>query len=199
MNTIHINKSICEKNEVTINEILSLIVILNNVDLQSTEASLISKGYITALYDSEYNKIGWRVTNKGNDLLNIIILDSDTHIKEEDALESLAKELKNIFPQGKKPGTNYYWADGTAIISRRLKLFFKKYGTSYTNEQIISATRKYVQSFNSDYRFMKLLKYFIMKEKTGKGGDIEGESDLLTYIENEGQIDSNNDWTAELR
>ena len=105
-------------------------------------------------------------------------------------LMGLATELKNIFPKGRKEGTNFYWADGVALIVKRLKIFIKKYGDIYTEEQIIKAAKKYVESFNGDYRYMKLLKYFIFKE------EIESStSDLLTYIENaEEESDLKNNW-----
>ena len=113
---------------------------------------------------------------------------------------ALATKLKEIFPKGKKDGTNYYWADGVALIVRRLKLFFKKYGDGYTSEQIVQAAEKYVQGFNGNYQYMKLLKYFIFKEKVGANGEVEGESDLISYIENAGQEETlRNDWTTTLR
>ena len=47
---------------------------------------------------------------------------------------------------------------------------------------------------------MKLLKYFICKEKIGIGGDVEGESELLNYIENAEQTDILSDnWAYELK
>ena len=42
---------------------------------------------------------------------------------------------------------------------------------------------------------MKLLKYFILKEQIGAGGDVEGDSQLITYIDNIGQEDTlKEDW-----
>ena len=105
-----------------------------------------------------------------------------------------------INPKGKKDGTNYYWADGVALIMRRLKLFFKKYGNTYTDEQIIKAASKYVEGFNGNYTYMRLLKYFIFKEKVGAAGEVEGESELINYIENAGQEENlRNDWTSTLK
>ena len=92
----------------------------------------------------------------------------------------------------------YYWTDGISLIIKRLKIFFKKYGI-YSNEIIIDATKRYVDSFNGDYRFMKLLKYFIFKEKKGEGGDVESSSDLLNFIENNEGEELSNDWSTELR
>ena len=77
-------------------------------------------------------------------------------------------------------------------VSNKLKRFFVYFGETYSDSQIISATKRYVQSFNGDYRYMRLLKYFIWKNdkvKTDSGVSIEQVSDLASYIENEGQED----------
>ena len=200
MMTISLNKNAIQQNGLTVDEALLLLSIHNNVDFNSAKQSLVSKGFITAQLNAEMKPIGWRVTNKGIQILDDTIIDSDKYQEPIEKLESLAQSLKNLFPKGKKDGTNYYWADGVALIVRRLKLFFKKYGNTYSNEQIIKATEKYVKSFNGNYKFMKLLKYFIFKEKIGAGGDIEGESDLITYIENCNEdIIINNDWEVTLK
>lgn len=197
--TICLSRDGCDKNNVSIGEILLMLAINNKVDLKSSEEELIKKGFITAERDSNLKPIGWRVTNNGMTVLNSVILDSDKLQESPDRLTELASKLKDIFPKGKKSGTNYYWAEGTALIIRRLRLFFKKYGHEYTDEQIIQAAEKYVKSFNGDYQYMKLLKYFIFKEKIGAGGEVEGESELVNYIENAGQEDDLKDnWTTTL-
>ena len=44
-----------------------------------------------------------------------------------------------------------------------------------------------------------LLKYFILKEKIGAAGEVEGESELMNYIENYGQEENlRDDWTSTL-
>lgn len=200
MMTISLNKNAIQQNGLTVDEALLLLSIHNNVDFNSAKQSLINKGFITAQLNAEMKPIGWRVTNKGIQILDDTIIDSDKYQEPIEKLEFLAQSLKNLFPKGKKDGTNYYWADGVALIVRRLKLFFKKYGNTYSNEQIIKATEKYVKSFNGNYKFMKLLKYFIFKEKIGAGGDIEGESDLITYIENCNEdVVIKNDWEVTLK
>lgn len=77
----------------------------------------------------------------------------------------------------------------------KLKSFFKLYGRTYTEEEILDAARRYVDSFNGDYRFMRLLKYFIWKRD-----NTEGEvSELATFIDNDGQEeDVGDDWVTEL-
>lgn len=200
MITVCLNKKAAQQNGITIDEALLMLVIHNRVDLESTEKLLIQKGFITAERNDLFQQVGWRLTNKGSEILESVIIDSDKQQEPQDKLNLLAARLKEIFPKGKKDGTNYYWADGVALIVRRLKLFFKKYGNDFTDEQIIQATEKYVQGFNGNYQYMRLLKYFIFKEKVGAGGEVEGDSELINYIENAGQEeDLRNDWATTLR
>ena len=75
------------------------------------------------------------------------------------------------------------------------------FGDAYTDDQIIAAARKYVASFNGDYKYMRLLKYFIWKndaKRTEEGLSVEQVSDLATFIENADQEDLRNDWTSTL-
>lgn len=198
--TISLNEESCKRNNITIAEALLLICYSNDVNIGTTEASLISKGYITAKRDENYNPIGWRVTNLGTETLNSSILDAEKTPETENTLTNLAKQLKEVFPKGKKDGTNLYWAEGVALIVRRLKLFFKKYGDIYSNEDIVKAAQNYIKSFNGNYQYMKVLKYFIFKEKLGANREVEGESELINYIENADQEENlRNDWTSTLR
>ena len=199
MTTVSLNKKAAQQNGITIDEALLMLVIHNKADLERAEKALIQKGLITAERNDLFQQVGWRLTNKGTEVLDSVIMDSDKEQEPRDRLIQLATRLKEIFPKGKKDGTNYYWADGVALIVRRLKLFFKKYGNKFTDEQIIQATEKYVQGFNGNYQYMRLLKYFIFKEKVGANGEVEGDSELISYIENADQTDDlKTDWTSSL-
>ena len=200
MTTICLNKRAAQQNGMTIDEVLLMLVIHNKANLERAEEALIQKGLITAERNDLFQQVGWRLTNKGTEVLDSVIMDSDKEQEPQDRLIQLATRLKDIFPKGKKDGTNYYWADGVALIVRRLKLFFKKYGNKFTDEQIIQAAEKYVQGFNGNYQYMRLLKYFIFKEKVGANGEVEGDSELINYIENAGQEENlRNDWATTLR
>lgn len=199
MTTACLNKKAAQQNGITIDEALLMLVIHNKADLERAEKALIQKGLITAERNDLFQQVGWRLTNKGTEVLDSVIMDSDKEQEPQDRLIRLATRLKEIFPKGKKDGTNYYWAEGVALIARRLKLFFKKYGNKFTDEQIVQAAEKYVQGFNGNYQYMRLLKYFIFKEKVGANGEVEGDSELISYIENAGQEeDLKNDWTSSL-
>lgn len=199
MTTVCLNKKAAQQNGITIDEALLMLVIHNKADLERAEKALIQKGLITAERNDLFQQVGWRLTNKGTEVLDSVIMDSDKEQESQDRLIQLATRLKEIFPKGKKDGTNYYWADGVDLIVRRLNLFFKKYGNKFTDEQIIQAAEKYVQGFNGNYQYMRLLKYFIFKEKVGANGEVEGDSELISYIENAGQEENlRNDWTSSL-
>ena len=199
MTTVCLNKKAAQQNGITIDEALLMLVIHNKADLERAEKTLIQKGFITAEKNELFQQTGWRLTNKGTEVLDSVIIDSDKEQEPQVRLIQLATKLKEIFPKGKKDGINYYWADGVDIIVRRLKLFFKKYGNKFTDEQIVQAAEKYVQGFNGNYQYMRLLKYFIFKEKVGANGEVEGDSELINYIENADQTDSlKNDWTSTL-
>ena len=82
--------------------------------------------------------------------------------------------------------------------------FFEKYGKDkdgnrWTDDQIVDAAKRYVQSFNGEYQFMRVLKYFLWKEDT-RNGVAEPSSDLYNYLTNIDQQDEDNDnWRDSVR
>lgn len=185
-------------NSISLGEVLLLLAYYNKEDLQEAHSSLLKKGYIDTIYNTINPTYKWRVTEKGKEKLDSVIIDSEEFKKTDEEIMKLAESLKEIFPVGRKDGTSNYWAEGKALIVKRLKAFFKKYGTDYTDEQIINATKKYVESFNGNYQFMRTLKYFIFKDKD-VAGEREYSSDLLNFLENAGHKEVlSDDWNTEL-
>lgn len=152
--------------------------------------SLWNKGFL--IKDIE----GYILDNNKISLIENWATQSSMTSSTNDRLESLASKLRDLYPSGKKAGTNYYWKDSVALISQRLAMFFKKFGDKFTDEQIVQATRGYIESFNGNYQYMQLLKYFIYKRGVEKG---EETSQLLSYIENNGQVDANDSWMDNVR
>lgn len=113
-----------------------------------------------------------------------------------DRLTILADRMRAEYPEGKKPGTIYYWKDSTQVIAKRLSLFMRKFSDKYSDDQIVAATRDYVKSHNGDYTFMQLLKYFIYKKGEDAG---EYNSQLMSYLNNAGQDNTNSDWRDSVR
>ena len=134
------------------------------------------------------------------------LMASSMNSSSEERCVSLAEKLREVFPAGKKPGYAYTWRDSVSCIADRLKKFFMKYG-EYTDEQIIEATKAYVASFNGNYTYMQLLKYFIWKNKvTGEEvvggrivGEVERQSQLAAWIEDTPDKKTSADWDIALR
>lgn len=189
-----IDSDACLNNGTCIGEVLLLYEYALKISPESMKQSLIDKGYITNAGDL-FGR--YTATDKAVKLLDNVLADSS--VDDDTKITELATKLKELYPKGKKEGTNQFWADGVSIIVKRLKIFYKKYGF-YDNDIIIKATEDYIKSFNGDYRFMKTLKYFLWSEKVNKAGEVEPTSDLLTYIENADEIDElSNDWLNDLK
>ena len=193
-----IDSEVCESKGLTLEEFIVLYLNSKNVDISKTINSIIEKKIAGK---DLFNPNAVVLSSNSRKLLEEIILDSDkTVAKNNKRLENLAEKLRELYPEGKKQGTQYYWRDSNSVIVKKLKALVKKYGDCFTDEQAINATRKYVASFNGNYQFMQLLKYFISKNVV-KGGEVEEQSQLLSYIENANQEESQQtiDWENELR
>lgn len=95
---------------------------------------------------------------------------------------ALADKLRELFPEGRKDGTTYPWRDNTVTIAKKLKTLCDKFQCKFTDEEAIAATKRYVDSFHRNYRYMQLLKYFILKRDNEK---MEESSQLLNFIQNQ--------------
>ena len=130
-----------------------------------------------------------------------ILLESDKAVPKPDRCESLAIQLRALFPKGVKSGTTA-WRGNLREITLKLQKFFKLYGNQWTDEQIVEATKRYVSSFNGIYTYMRTLKYFILKNThklyENGVGFVEETSDLATCLENPDKVEST-DWTVSIK
>jgi len=188
-----------QKYDLTLDELLYLIALSNDAEIKdATITNCHNKGLIIRDYNPLNGHLFMMINKAGTDLLEEFFADSEIIIKDKkDRFELLAIKLRELFPAGKKEGTNYYWRDSIRVITNKLKAVTKQYG-EFTDEQAIDATKRYVESFNGNYTYMQLLKYFISK-KEAKNGELVENSQLMSYIENAGQDNYNNNWTAELK
>lgn len=187
----------CKKHGLLLSEGVALVAISSATD--DTYKSLISKGLITRVNGTLYslNK-KYSPTEKGINLVDELIADSEENIVlKEEEIKNLADTLRGMYPEGKMPGTSYYYRCNRADVVRKLKSFFRRYG-DYTNDQIIDATQRYIASFNGNYTYLRLLKYFIWKDEN-KDGETLQVSQLADWIENQSQVNrTNSDWTTNL-
>lgn len=147
------------------------------------------------------------LNEQGEFLAESILADSEMPSNSEDRFVNLANKLRELFPSGKKPGYAYTWRDSTSCIVDRLKKFVMKYG-NHSDDEIIAATKKYVDSFNGNYQYMQLLKYFIWKNKVTGGelidgrmvGEVEKQSQLAAYLEDTDEnTPTHAEWDVELK
>lgn len=188
-----IDSKACENNGLTLEEFIILFLFTKKVDINEIINSLVEKKIAGKDLFSDNSLV---LGSKTKQLIEKIILESNDSVKNNtERIKNLAKTLQDMYIQGKKAGTQDYFKGSSAEIVQRLKRFFAEYG-EFTDEQIIEATKKYIASFNGDYKFAQLLKYFISKKVDGERG-----SRLLSYIENANQKESQQtiDWENELR
>ena len=179
-----IDQTVLDKNGLTLEEFLVLYLGAKDVDIASVSQSLIAKG----LADKDLFFNGRIVvSDKVKDLISTISIDSDKNVIDKDSeFTELATELREIYPAGRKDGTTYMWRGTTAEVAKKLKTLVVKYGFTINKEDVIKATKEYVSSFNGNYRYMQLLKYFILKSVKDADGNVDIKSELMSFIENSG-------------
>lgn len=196
--TISINDKVCKENGITVAQLLALLLVKTGENIPKLLEELKSKEMIVeeqSLLEKTYT-----ITQRWDNVCCNVILSSDKDVPIDTHIEELAKALMELYPKGKKPGTNTYWRGNLKDTKLRLKKFYKLYGNKYTDTQILEATKKYIED-HIDLSYMRVLKYFIWKDVhkvDSEGvGYIEEISDLASYIENEGQTEDN--WLNEVK
>lgn len=191
-----IDTTILDKYGLTIGEFMVLYMSANSIDYDQCCDEVVAKGLADKNLFSEGKIV---LSDNTKELVDTIAIDSDKSVVDrDDEFIELAKELRDLYPQGRKDGTTYMWRGTTAEIAKKLKTLVVKYKYSFTREQVINATKEYVQSFNGNYRFMKLLKYFILKAEKDADDNVNTVSELMNIIENEGQVQHRDDWTSSI-
>ena len=191
-----LSSSACSMHNLDFSEGLALLAVVATDD--KNYETLIDRGLISKANSTlrELNK-KYHASDKGVALANELVADSEEAIiAKKDEIKELAIKLMEIYPEGKMPGTSYYYRGNKTDIIKKLKSFYKRYGTEYTSTQIIEATKKFIQSFNGNYTYLKLLKYFIWKDEI-RDREVIQTSILADYLENKNTI-VNNNWSGTL-
>lgn len=195
--TITIDEEVCKNWGLTMPEVLAIVLVKTGADIPMLFANLEDK---KALVKDIFNK--YLVTLGYDERVASVLLDSDKDRQPQDRIELLAGQMMELFPALKKAGSYQYFRGNKKDITLRLKKFFKLYGNKFSNDQILDATKKYVESFNGNYTYMRVLKYFIWKDEKRVNSDgvgyVDEVSDLASYIENDGK-EFNKEWTANIR
>lgn len=189
---ITIDDKLCTKYKLTLPQALVLVSSYLE-DLAPTLGEIESKLAFTG--NSKALTEQWKGIMEG------FLSEATNTIEDEEWLSDIAKRLAQTFPQGKMPGTAFYYRCNNKELSNKIKKFFIAHPeykpTDEMAERIIKAADRYNKDMDRDPQYRVLAKYFISKLKpvTGEDGITHNEetSILATYLENEGQEDSNND------
>ena len=131
---ITINEAVLEKYNLTLDEFLVLYLCSKEVDIENIIKQLIEDKVVDR---DLHNKVSAVVSNNTKELIASIIIDSDkTTINKDVEFNDLAKKMRDLFPEGRKEGTTYYWRDSVAIIARKLKTLVAKFNAKFTEEQV---------------------------------------------------------------
>ena len=118
-------------------------------------------------------------------------------IEKEDFFKTLATKMRDLWPAGEKDN-KYPWRDSITNLARRLQLLWQiRELKNYSLDDCLSAARKYLAQFQDNTKYMKTLKYFILKQKSIVSQDgkinyvqesqfadiLEGKSDLSQEVD----------------
>ena len=205
---VTIDEKVCLKHKMTVPEVLMALAVRSGIDGNQIHNMLNREILVEEQANSWY-----MVTQHWSDVLDEIICDSSQLCEKSDAeLLGLANKMREVYPQGKMKDrfgreTPYYYRCNKSEVAKALKRFFTQYGSDYSDEDIIDATKRYVASFRGNYLGMRLAKYFIMKNPVKQGEDgnyVEQVSDLLTFLENKEEsmevgVNNSDDWLMSAR
>lgn len=197
---ITIDEKQCGKHLLTPEEVFIALAVRQTREFQKTIDNMVSREILTVV-DGKY-----MVTQHWSDEIDEIIADSSGAIDNEERLLNLAKQMRELYPRGKMPDTPYLYRCNNREVVLKLKKFFTLYG-NYKDEDILDATRRFVASFQGNYRYLPLIKYFIHKDKLKLGEDgqqhVVPESQLASYLENKEDtsnlVTASDDWLTNVR
>lgn len=182
---ITIDTDVLQNKNLTLQQFLVLLIAYKNVDYKKVMDSLIELGIAHKDIYDPYNLV--LSDNTRNGIMRILV-DCDKNVTESNIdFESVAVKMRDLYPKGYKPGTTYPWRDSVTVIVNKLKTLVSKYNFQFTEEEAIAATQEYLDTYKHDNKFMKLLRYFILKTDNDGVGNKRIKSDFMTIIENNRQ------------
>lgn len=180
---LSIDERQCSKYQLTPQQVLVALAVRSTDDFNALWEDLVAREVIVCHEDQ------WFITQRWNDRVDDILMESTGKTESQERLVALAKKMREVYPEGKMPGTSYYYRCNVGEVASKMKRFFLNYG-SYTDDEVVDATKRFVESRRGD-KYLPLLKYFISKQKTVRDedgvGHVEEVSELASYLENKHQ------------
>lgn len=201
---LNINEKLCKEQKLTIPQLLFAMAVKSSVKGFDKEMQeMFDREIVVSRDNSLYLTPHWA------DIVDEILLNSTEIADYEEWYNTLAKNLAKTFPQGKMPGTAYYYKCNTKEIVLKLKKFFASHTEYKPSEQlaerIVEAGKKYNRDMDLNPRYRVLAKYFVLKNKAVVDEDgychPEEQSILASYLENEGDegVATDDNWLVNSR
>lgn len=174
---LSIDTTILSKYSMCLREFLALLFPYLGIRHEEAYNSAIAKGLADADLTSSHELV---LSDNTKNLVAKVLIESSDKLQQSPVkdFDALALVLQDLYPPGNKSGTTYPWRGTTGEIAQKLRTLVVLHDFSFTEEEAIRATEQYVQEFK-DYKYMKLLKYFLLHTK-----NTEINSDFMTIIEN---------------
>lgn len=186
---------------------------VKDTDIKEILHSLYKKGFISAsiysidkVFTPPYKHLCYSLLEKGKIALAENCVQEKRVLKRavtkaiKDRCDALAPQLMEIYPAGKKPGTNTQWRGYKGGVSDKLQKLIVD-GNEFTDDEAIEATKSYVTGFGGLYTTMRCLPYFLSKREL-VGGEVKSSCDFMTFVEdirNNTQSHVSSNWDIELR
>lgn len=186
---------------------------VRDTDIKDILHSLFKKGFISAsIYSIDnafvppYKHLCYSLLESGKVALAENCVQEKKVLKRavtkaiKDRCDALAPKLMEIYPVGKKPGTNIQWRGYKGGVSDKLQKLIIG-GNEFTDDEAIEATKSYVTGFSGIYTTMRCLPYFLSKREL-IGGEVKSSCDFMTFVEdirNNSQSRISSNWEVELR
>ena len=195
-----INLDTIKEHGVSVQGLFYLLSVYFNTPIETKTIEEVARASYLS-YDSFIDNVvkNPKLTRFGKELVEEVFFKSDIKKKQEpyEAYLDIAKAMQECYPKGYKKTDrgSYPWRDSIGIVAKKLWALKKKYPyLTFSKEEAVDATKRYVESFKNDNTYMATLKYFIMSQRE------EEKSPFMAYLENKEEVKPvNKNWNENLR
>lgn len=190
-----IDEAKCLQHKLTLEEALLSLVAKKDINIPEMLKNLCNRGIISN------NQGIYSLSEDWNKEIQLAIKESGG-VCDFQKFMPLAKKMRECFPEGIHPVGHSHYKTSTVEVAKLLVTFFNTFG-SYSEEEIIDATKRYIASFNGNYQMCLILRNFIFltKDVPGQKKCTIESSKLADFLENKedsSQLTAD-DWTINMR
>lgn len=149
------------------------------------------------LYERGYCE-GWNIQDTNLLLQSAQVNYQLVQLPKGDFFSQLAHGLRELWPSGDKDG-KYPWRDSEANLVKRLQVLWNnRHLDNYSLDDCLRAARRYLSQYEDNVKYMQILKYFILKQKSivEPNGKIRyiNESKFADMLESQEKLAVPDDW-----